>query len=77
MNPFRTFVVARAICWAGNAVTLVALPLLVYQQSGSALLSGVTFAVESLPYLLFCSGSSPARWRTGSTASPSLLSPRC
>ncbi|MCK0520390.1 MFS transporter [Williamsia sp. DF01-3] len=53
MNPFRTFVVARAICWAGNAVTLVALPLLVYQQSGSALLSGVTFAVESLPYLLF------------------------
>ena len=53
MNPFRTFVVARAICWAGNAVTLVALPFLVYQQSGSALLSGVTFAVESLPYLLF------------------------
>jgi hypothetical protein len=53
MNPFRTFVFARAICWAGNAVTLVALPLLVYQQSGSALLSGVTFAVESLPYLLF------------------------
>ncbi|CAM2996287.1 transmembrane secretion effector [Williamsia muralis] len=53
MNPFRTFVVARAICWAGNAVTLVALPLLVYQRSGSALLSGVTFAVESLPYLLF------------------------
>lgn len=53
MNPFRTFVLARAICWAGNAVTVVALPLLVYQRSGSALLSGVTFAVESLPYLLF------------------------
>jgi hypothetical protein len=53
VNPFRTFVLARAICWAGNAVTVVALPLLVYQRSGSALLSGVTFAVESLPYLLF------------------------
>ncbi|WP_207843794.1 MFS transporter [Williamsia soli] len=53
MNPFRTLVLARAICWAGNAVTVVALPLLVYQRSESALLSGVTFAVESLPYLLF------------------------
>ncbi|HEY9316185.1 MFS transporter [Williamsia sp.] len=53
MNPFRTFVLARAICWTGNAVTLVALPLLVYQRSGSALLSGIAFAVESLPYLLF------------------------
>jgi MFS family permease len=53
MNSFRTFVVARAICWAGNAVTLVALPLLVYQQGGSALLSGLAFAVESVPYLLF------------------------
>jgi hypothetical protein len=53
VNPFRTFVVARAICWSGNAITVVALPLLVYQHSGSALLSGVTFAVESLPYLLF------------------------
>lgn len=53
MNPFRTFVLARSICWAGNAVTLVALPLFVYQEGGSALLTGVAFAVESMPYLLF------------------------
>lgn len=53
MTPFSRFVLARAVAWVGNAMSTVAVPMLVYQLSGSPLLSGVTFAVESLPYLLF------------------------
>ena len=53
MTPFRRFVLARAIAWIGNAMSIVAVPMLVYQLTGSPLLSGVAFAVEALPYLLF------------------------
>lgn len=53
MTPFRRFVLARAIAWIGNAMSLVALPVLVYQLTDSPLMSGVAFAVESLPYLMF------------------------
>lgn len=34
-------------------MSTVAVPMLVYQLTGSPLLSGVAFAVESLPYLIF------------------------
>lgn len=53
MTPFRRFVLARAIAWIGNAMSIVAVPMLVYQLTGSPLLSGVAFAVEALPHLLF------------------------
>ena len=53
MTAFRRFVLARAVAWIGNAMSTVAVPMLVYQLSGSPLLSGVAFAVESLPYLMF------------------------
>ncbi len=48
MTPFRRFVLARAIAWIGNAMSIVAVPMLVYQLTGSPLLSGVAFAVEAL-----------------------------
>lgn len=53
MTAFQRFVLARAVAWIGNAMSTVAVPMLVYQLSGSPLLSGVAFAVESLPYLMF------------------------
>ncbi|WP_306437674.1 MULTISPECIES: MFS transporter [unclassified Rhodococcus (in: high G+C Gram-positive bacteria)] len=53
VTGFRRFVLARAVAWIGNAMSTVAVPMLVYQLSGSPLLSGVAFAVESLPYLMF------------------------
>ena len=44
---------ARVTSVAGSSATLVALPVLVYRLTGSALLTGVISGAESLPYLLF------------------------
>ncbi|MBL7493705.1 MFS transporter [Frankia sp. AgB1.9] len=49
---YRAFLLARAISWTGSAVTLVALPLLVYQHSGSPALTGLLAALEAAPYLV-------------------------
>ncbi|WP_052710957.1 MFS transporter [Pseudofrankia sp. DC12] len=49
---YRRFLLARTVSWAGSAVTLVALPLLAYQRSGSATLTGLLAALEAVPYLL-------------------------
>lgn len=49
---FRLFAGARAVSWVGTALTLVALPVLVMQLSGSAALVGLVATIESLPYLL-------------------------
>lgn len=38
---------------AGSQVTLVVLPVLVYQLTGSAVLTGLLLTVEATPYLLF------------------------
>ena len=51
-GPFRVFLAARAVSWAGTAMTMVALPVLVFQRSGSATLTGLVAALEALPYLL-------------------------
>lgn len=61
---FRLFLVARAISWAGNAITLVALPLLVFQLTGSPALTGLTATAEALPYLVFGlpAGALADRW---------------
>lgn len=49
---FRRFVLARTISLAGTSVTYVALPVMVYQLSGSPLLTALVAAFEALPYLL-------------------------
>lgn len=61
---FRRFLIARAISWAGNAVTLVALPILVFQFTGSPALTGLLTAIEALPYLIFGlpAGALADRW---------------
>ncbi|MEZ0167006.1 MFS transporter [Kineococcus sp. LSe6-4] len=50
--PFTRFAVSRAVSWAGNSLTLVALPVLVYQRTSDPLLTGLLAACEGLPYLL-------------------------
>lgn len=61
---FRLFLTARAISWAGNTVTLVAMPILVYQLTGSPALTGLLTAIEALPYLAFGlpAGALADRW---------------
>ncbi|MGX6608046.1 MFS transporter [Micromonosporaceae bacterium Da 78-11] len=50
---FRRWFLARSISYGGTAATAVALPLLAYQQTGSAVLTGAVTALEALPYLAF------------------------
>ncbi len=61
---FRLFLASRAVSWAGSAMTLVALPLLLYQRTGSATLAGVLAGLEAVPYLLFglLAGALVDRW---------------
>lgn len=49
---YRWFLAARTIAMAGNALTLVALPVLVYRLTGSATLTALVAALETAPYLL-------------------------
>ncbi|TCJ34602.1 MFS transporter [Parafrankia sp. BMG5.11] len=49
---YRLFLTARSISWTGSAISLVALPLLIYQRSGSPALTGLLTALEAIPYLL-------------------------
>ncbi|MFT2692916.1 MFS transporter [Clavibacter zhangzhiyongii] len=46
------FVLSRAVSWAGNALTAVALPVLVYTTTGDAALLGLVAMMEALPYLV-------------------------
>lgn len=50
---FRNFWLSRAVSGLGSAVTTVALPVLVFQQSGSPLLVSLVAAAGTLPYLAF------------------------
>lgn len=52
-RDFWTFWAGQSISRFGSSVTDFALPLLVYQMTGSALDLGVAFAAGMLPYLLF------------------------
>lgn len=49
---YRRFLAARTVVMAGNALTLVALPILVYQLTGSAAATAAVAAVETAPYLV-------------------------
>lgn len=49
---YRRFLAARTVAMAGNALTLVALPVLVYRLTESAALTAAVTAVETAPYLV-------------------------
>jgi MFS family permease len=52
-RDFWLFFAGQSVSNLGGSVTLFALPLLVYQLTGSALNLGATAAAGTLPYLLF------------------------
>src|SRR6266508_779103 len=52
-REFRRYFVARMVSGAGSMVTYVALPVLVYQVTGSNLWTGFVAVSEALPYLCF------------------------
>lgn len=49
---YRRFLAARTIAMAGNALSLVAFPVLVYALTSSATLTALVAAAETAPYLL-------------------------
>lgn len=76
-SGFGLFLVARAVSWVGSAMTLVALPVLLYQRTGSPALTGLLAAVEAVPYLVLGlpAGALVDRWDQRRTlVATSLLS---
>lgn len=63
-RDFRRFWLARMVSLAGSALTLLALPVLAYDLSGSPLLTALVAALEALPYLLLglVAGALADRW---------------
>ncbi|WP_432971071.1 MFS transporter [Dactylosporangium sp. CA-233914] len=61
---WRRYLLARSVSWAGSTMTLVALPLMVFQHTGSPALTAALAAVESVPYLVFglLAGALADRW---------------
>ncbi|MGW6705369.1 MFS transporter [Streptomyces sp. NPDC054956] len=53
VRGFRGFWLSRVVSGLGSAVSSVALPVLVYQESGSPVLVSVVAAAGTLPYLVF------------------------
>ncbi|GAB3701693.1 MFS transporter [Mariniluteicoccus flavus] len=49
---FSWFVLARLLVWAGAGTSVVVLPVLVHDRTGSASLTALVGAVEVLPYLI-------------------------
>jgi MFS family permease len=52
-RDYRLVAGARAVSLFGSSITLVAMPILVYTETGSATLTSLLTAMEILPYLLF------------------------
>ena len=52
-RSFRRFYVGQAFSYAGDGLRLIAIPLLVYHLTGSALSVGTTYALELGPFALF------------------------
>lgn len=50
---FRRFALSRILVWTGAATSLVALPVLVYELTGSATATAALAALEATPYLAF------------------------
>lgn len=73
----RRYLAARITSWAGSSITLVALPVLLYQRTGDAALTGLLTAMEAVPYLLLGlpAGALADRWdRRRTLTVTSLLS---
>lgn len=52
-RSFSLFYVGQTFSYAGDGLRIIALPLLVYHLTGSALSIGVTYALEMGPFALF------------------------
>ncbi|WP_394940518.1 MFS transporter [Psychromicrobium sp. YIM B11713] len=50
---YRRALIARAVSWTGSALTLVALPVLVFELTQSAAWTATLTIVETAPYLFF------------------------
>jgi MFS family permease len=50
---FRRYAVARVVSQAGSAITYLAMPVLVYQLTGSNFWTGVVVVAQSVPYVCF------------------------
>ena len=52
-RSFRLFFAGQAFGYVGDGLRLIAIPLLVYHLTGSALSTGITYALELGPFALF------------------------
>jgi predicted MFS family arabinose efflux permease len=52
VGSFRLYFVARSVSMLGTALSLVALPVLAFQLTGSPALTALLTAVEAIPYLV-------------------------
>ena len=52
-RSFRLFYAGQALSYLGDGLRTLAIPLLVYHMTGSALSLGVTYALEFLPFAVF------------------------
>jgi MFS family permease len=52
-RAFRRFYAGQALSYLGDGLRTLAIPLLVFRLTGSAVSLGVTFALELLPFALF------------------------
>ncbi|MGH3938966.1 MAG: MFS transporter [Pseudonocardiaceae bacterium] len=50
---FRRFASARVIAYGGTTIPTVALPMLVFQKTGSTLQTALLLTIQTVPYLLF------------------------
>ena len=52
-RSFRLFYAGQAFSYVGDGLRLIAIPLLVYHLTGSALSVGITYALELGPFVIF------------------------
>jgi MFS family permease len=52
-RSFSLFYTGQALSFVGDGLRIIAIPLLVYHLTGSALAIGVTYALELGPFALF------------------------
>jgi len=53
VGSFRSFFIGQAFSYLGDGLRAIAIPLLVFQLTGSAMSLGITYALEFLPFAIF------------------------